>query len=238
MFVKCRYVLNLNKLSLQYKERYLAIYGDKMLAPKQRRTGRSATRKVGTLIRELSDDEDEIDEDTLNLAPNELHAPWLKDFHGYLNSKDQLGSMSVIEWWGVSISCYFSNQRHPTSLIMPQWNANRYDVWASLARDMLPIMASSVSSERAFSSAGITISKRRNRLKPDIVEALQFLKCSYHRNLLFREEASAQHEVDELEYEDEDIEEVVDEKGDAADKGVVDVEVVEDDDVDVVDISE
>ena len=37
-------------------------------------------------------------------------------------------------------------------------------------------MASSVSSERAFSAAGITISKRCNRLKGDIVEALQFLK--------------------------------------------------------------
>jgi hypothetical protein len=60
-------------------------------------------------------------------------------------------------------------------------------------------MASSVSSERAFSSAGITISKRRNRLKPDIVEALQFLKCSYHNDLLFREEASTQFEVEELE---------------------------------------
>ena len=48
-------------------------------------------------------------------------------------------------------------------------------------------MASSVSSERAFSSAGITISKRRNRLKGDIVEALQGLKCLIRRNLLFRE---------------------------------------------------
>jgi hypothetical protein len=48
-------------------------------------------------------------------------------------------------------------------------------------------MASSVSSERAFSSAGITISKRRNRLKKDIVEALQCLKCMYHNNLIFRE---------------------------------------------------
>jgi hypothetical protein len=47
-------------------------------------------------------------------------------------------------------------------------------------------MASSVSSERAFSSAGITISKRRNRLKGDIVEALQFLKCLMRRDLLFR----------------------------------------------------
>ena len=47
-------------------------------------------------------------------------------------------------------------------------------------------MASSVSSERAFSSAGITISKRCNRLKGDIVEALQCLKCMIHKNLIFR----------------------------------------------------
>ena len=48
-------------------------------------------------------------------------------------------------------------------------------------------MASSVSSEHAFSSAGITISKRRNRLKGDIIEALQCLKCLYHHDLIFRE---------------------------------------------------
>ena len=79
---------------------------------------------------------------------------------------------------------------------MAQWNTTRYDVWASLAHDMLPIMASSVSSERAFSSAGITISKRRNRLKPDIIEALQFLKCMYRRELLFQEEPSTVLEVE------------------------------------------
>jgi hypothetical protein len=37
-------------------------------------------------------------------------------------------------------------------------------------------MVSSVASEHAFSSAGITISKRRNRLDSNIVEALQCLK--------------------------------------------------------------
>ncbi len=42
-------------------------------------------------------------------------------------------------------------------------------------------MASSVSSEHAFSSAGITITKRQNRLKGDIVEALQFLKAFYRK---------------------------------------------------------
>jgi hypothetical protein len=60
-------------------------------------------------------------------------------------------------------------------------------------------MASSVSSEHAFSSAGITISKRRNRLKPDVIEALQFIKCLYHRNLLFREDPCAETEMEELE---------------------------------------
>ncbi|KDQ23955.1 hypothetical protein PLEOSDRAFT_1048226, partial [Pleurotus ostreatus PC15] len=68
-------------------------------------------------------------------------------------------------------------------------NANRMRVWASLARDYLPIMASSVSSERAFSSAGITITKRRNRLKGDIVEALQVLKAVYRRNIVFADGA-------------------------------------------------
>jgi hAT family C-terminal dimerisation region len=55
-------------------------------------------------------------------------------------------------------------------------------------------MASSVSSERAFSSAGITLSKRRNRLQADIVEALQFLKCMFHSDLIFREVCTVEEE--------------------------------------------
>ena len=35
--------------------------------------------------------------------------------------------------------------------------------------------------------AGITISKRRNQLKGDVVEALQCLKCMIHHNLIFQE---------------------------------------------------
>lgn len=72
-------------------------------------------------------------------------------------------------------------------------------------------MASSVSSERAFSSAGITITKRRNRLKPDIVEALQFLKCTYRHDLLFREEPSTQFEMDE--FGDVQVKEVAEDDG-------------------------
>jgi hypothetical protein len=65
-------------------------------------------------------------------------------------------------------------------------------------------MSASVSSEWAFSSGGITISKRRNRLKGDIVEALQCVKCVLRHDLLFRETGpSSLTEDDESESEAE-----------------------------------
>ena len=71
-------------------------------------------------------------------------------------------------------------------------------VWQSLARDYLAIMALSVSSERAFSSAGITISKRRNRLDGDIVEALQCLKSFIHEDIMVRDLNTVAEEEVEL----------------------------------------
>jgi len=49
---------------------------------------------------------------------------------------------------------------------------------------------------------GITISKQRSRLKADIVEALQCLKCLYHNDLIFREvvvAADIEKEMEQLE---------------------------------------
>jgi hypothetical protein len=73
-------------------------------------------------------------------------------------------------------------------------------------------MASSVSSERAFSAAGITISKRRNRLQRELVEALQFLKCAIRRDLLYREpppssvlELNIEEDDGDDEWEDEEV---------------------------------
>ena len=60
-------------------------------------------------------------------------------------------------------------------------------------------MVLSVSSERAFSAAGITISKRRNRLQGDIVEALECIKCLIYQDLLFREVLNMAQEEKELE---------------------------------------
>jgi len=62
--------------------------------------------KVSVLICKLSDDEDEdgVKSSTSPIAANDLCTPWHKDFNGYLNSKDQLGDMTIVEWWGVCIS--------------------------------------------------------------------------------------------------------------------------------------
>ena len=82
-------------------------------------------------------------------------------------------------------------------------NASRYPVWASLARDYLAVMPTSVSSERAFSQGGITIRDRRTRLKADVVEALQFLKCAIRQDLILQ--ASVPDSKLELELEADDI---------------------------------
>jgi hypothetical protein len=65
-------------------------------------------------------------------------------------------------------------------------------------------MASSVLSESAFSAAGITISKRQNRLGGDIVEALQCLKSFIHQDLIFREVVNAAQEEEDLNLADQD----------------------------------
>jgi hypothetical protein len=80
-------------------------------------------------------------------------------------------------------------------------------------------MSSSVSSERAFPSAGITISKRRNRLNSDIVEALQVPKCMIKRDLIFRESAVVDDDgTDDLQDEDSSSEKQF-ESGLAQDEG-------------------
>lgn len=65
-------------------------------------------------------------------------------------------------------------------------------------------MSSSVSSERAFSSAGLTVTKRRNRLKGDIVEALQVIKCALRNDLLMRATPPSTLEDADLVHENSD----------------------------------
>ena len=65
-------------------------------------------------------------------------------------------------------------------------HGTQHPMWHSIAHDYLTVMASSVVSEQAFSSAGITISKRHNCLNADIFEALQCIKLLIQQDLMTR----------------------------------------------------
>ncbi|KAF5338272.1 hypothetical protein D9611_014615 [Ephemerocybe angulata] len=121
------------------------------------------------------------------LMPHPSATPWLREMNSYLDGHDELEEgQSVVTWWGI--------------------HSRRLPTWASLARDYLAIMASSVSSERAFSAAGILISKRRNSLKADIVEALSILKSFLDHDMIFRDQdvTSAWEFENEVEEDDSD----------------------------------
>ena len=130
------------------------------------------------------------------------------ELHGHIGGKDSTRDEhhSMV---GSTYSFVFPQFYFPpfTYFSIVKINAQRYGpVWASIARDYLSIMASSVSSERAFSQGGITISKRCNRLKGDIVEAIQCVKCAIHHDLLFHEvgpSSVVEDEPDKFELEEE-----------------------------------
>lgn len=53
-----------------------------------------------------------------------------------------------------------------------------------MALDYLPIQASAVPCERAFSSSAETDTNRRNRISPNLMEALQIIKYSIRNDLI------------------------------------------------------
>ncbi len=68
--------------------------------------------------------------------------------------------------------------------------------------DIIPVQATSVPCERAFSSGKETMAPRRRRILPDLMEALQLLKYSIHKgpSLNFTEGMSWVEELKEFEY--------------------------------------
>ncbi|EPQ52013.1 hypothetical protein GLOTRDRAFT_27069, partial [Gloeophyllum trabeum ATCC 11539] len=155
-----------------FKERYLQMYPSGVITTVKKS---NKNQKLRHLL-SLGDMASLSSSPSTSPAPNPTSAPdtsasptppWEQAFNKYLDGEDEITEDTTITtWWGL--------------------NQARYPVWASLARNYLPVMASSVSSEWAFSGAGITLTKRRNRLKADIVEVLQGLKCAMRHDLLIR----------------------------------------------------
>ena len=61
---------------------------------------------------------------------------------------------------------------------MSQINETTFPTLFKIAMDYLPIQATSVPSERVFSSSSETDTKKRNRIHPTLMEVLQMLKFS------------------------------------------------------------
>lgn len=55
--------------------------------------------------------------------------------------------------------------------------ARRYPILSAMAKDYLTVQASSVPSERAFSSAGNLVTSKRGRLKGETIRMVEFLKA-------------------------------------------------------------
>ena len=85
-----------------------------------------------------------------------------------------------------------------------------------MAWDYLAIQGSATPSERAFSSAGLTGTKYRNRLNGMVFESLQLLKSAYHNGHISAASDAKQH-IDALiaafndeEVDDKDLPELID----------------------------
>jgi hypothetical protein len=162
------------------------------------RKGASHRKKNRLNIDDTNSETDDLSDEALD--PNR---PWLDEWNSYFNTHEVVPEgMGAVCWWGVWF-LISPVQSYPLDTVL-QIHGQRYPTWRSLAHDYLAIMASSVSSESAFSAAGITISKRRNRLEGDIVEALQCLKSLIHQDLLFREVVSATQDEEDLDLADQD----------------------------------
>lgn len=67
---------------------------------------------------------------------------------------------------------------------MRQLNELTLPMFFDMSLDFLPIQASAVPSERVFSSSSETDTKKRNRINPVLMEALQMLKFALKQSRL------------------------------------------------------
>ncbi|KIL54327.1 hypothetical protein M378DRAFT_47482, partial [Amanita muscaria Koide BX008] len=100
------------------------------------------------------------------LISQDIDEDWNSELRRYLKGipKNVNVDTDLVEWWSD--------------------NAKLYPTLARIALDVLPSQASSVPCERAFSSAKLTGTDRRSRIKAEFFEILQILKATWRDNLI------------------------------------------------------
>jgi hypothetical protein len=94
------------------------------------------------------------------------------EFAKYANATLSKSTQGILQFWTVRAELDFYLLTHSSS----QANAEEYPNIYKIAMDYLPIQASAVPCERVFSSSAETDTKRRNCIKPILMEALQIIK--------------------------------------------------------------
>ncbi|KIL54069.1 hypothetical protein M378DRAFT_19230 [Amanita muscaria Koide BX008] len=97
-----------------------------------------------------------------------------KELRDYLESPQDPNATDPVKWWG--------------------YHAQQYSTLSRMACDYLAIQGSSVASERAFSSAGITDELCRNHIGNEAFGLVQVLKYAYRTNVLNASDEAAAHE--------------------------------------------
>ena len=111
----------------------------------------------------------------------------------------------MLTYWQVSLHLFLTVVT--ISQFMTQEHHNQYPTIFKLAMDILPIQGSAVPCEQVFLSAKETITAHRNKISPELMEALQILKYSikHGRPLDFTSHHSWKERMDELEVLIDDI---------------------------------
>jgi hAT family C-terminal dimerisation region len=116
------------------------------------------------------------------LITHDREEDWNAELCRYLRDMpdDVTVKTDLIDWWSVCIFWFpfvFDNK------LIKQENAKTYPTLAWIALDVLPSQASAVPCEQLFSSAKLTATDRRSRLKAEIFEILQIMKAPWHDEL-------------------------------------------------------
>lgn len=102
---------------------------------------RSKSKKIHALLRELSDDEDNLV--NVGLAvPSDPQRPWLNDYRAYMDFAEQVpDGWTPVQWWGVSHSIrsiwvgsmYFSSATQSAITLRGEaWHAITMRLWHHL----------------------------------------------------------------------------------------------------------
>jgi hAT family C-terminal dimerisation region len=104
-----------------------------------------------------------------------------EEYASYVSSVPKhTATLDPLKFWEVSIynrhSCYLSD--------FCKTNRETFPTLFKIALDYLPVQASSVPCERAFSSSAETDTNKRNRIAHDFMESLQILKFGFKKERL------------------------------------------------------